>query len=72
MYYLQLYRDATHHFTDAIEVDPSYFQAYYNRGYCFELMGDINNAAKDYRKALEIQPDYDLAANGLSRVTEEL
>lgn len=72
MYYLQLYRDATHHFTDAIAVDPTYYQAYYNRGYCFELMGDINNAAKDYRKALEIQPDYDLAANGLSRVTEPL
>lgn len=70
MYYLQLYRDATHHFTDAIEVDPRYYQAYYNRGYCFELMGDVNNAAKDYRKALEIQPDYDLAAKGLSRVTE--
>jgi len=33
-------------------------------------MGDVNNAAKDYRKALEIQPDYDLAAKGLSRVTE--
>lgn len=71
MYYLQLYKDATHHFTDAIEVDPSYYQAYYNRGYCLELMGDINNAAKDYRKALNIQPDYDLAANGLSRVTEK-
>ncbi|MEX2379944.1 MAG: tetratricopeptide repeat protein [Vicingaceae bacterium] len=71
MYYLQLYRDATHHFTDAIKIDPAYYQAYYNRGYCFELMGDINNAEKDYRKALEIQPDYDLAAKGLSRLTEK-
>ncbi|MEQ8909150.1 MAG: tetratricopeptide repeat protein [Vicingaceae bacterium] len=70
MYYLKLYRQATLHFTDAIEVDPNYFQAYYNRGYSFELLGDINNAAKDYRKALSINPNYDLAANGLSRVTE--
>lgn len=70
MYYLKLYREGLKYFTDAIEVDPRYFQAYYNRGYSFELMGDINNAAKDYRKALSIAPDYNLAAEGLNRVTE--
>lgn len=70
MYYLQLYREATYHFTDAIEVDPNYYQAYYNRGYSFELMGDIRNAELDYKKALSIKPDYDLAAKGLSRVEE--
>lgn len=69
MYYLKLYREATQYFTDAIKIDPRYFQAYYNRGYSFELMGDINNAAKDYRQALKIAPTYDLAANGLERVT---
>lgn len=68
MYYLKLYKESIPHFTDAIKVDNRYFQAYYNRGYAFELMGDINNAAKDYRKALEILPTYDLAAQGLSRV----
>jgi tetratricopeptide (TPR) repeat protein len=72
MYYLQLYRQATIHFTDAIEIDPNYYQAYYNRGYSFELLGDIGNAAKDYRKSLSIQPDYDLAAKGLSRVNSAL
>ena len=70
MYYLQLYRQATLHFTDAIEADPNYFQAYYNRGYSFELLGDISNAEKDYRKSLEIQPDYDMAAQGLSRIRQ--
>lgn len=70
MYYLQLYRQASLHFSDAIEVDPNYYQAYYNRGYCFELLGDINNAIKDYQKSLSIQPDYDLAANGISRVKD--
>lgn len=70
MYYLQLYRQATFHFSDAIDADPNYFQAYYNRGYCYELMGDIRNAAIDYRKALEVKPDYDLAAKGLTRVEE--
>jgi len=70
--YLGLYRQATIHFTEAIEVDPNYYEAYYNRGYSFEMLGDIGNAAKDYRKALSINPEYDLAAKGLSRVTEDL
>lgn len=68
MYYLHLYREATHYFTRAIEVDPKYFEAIYNRGYCFELMGDIGNAEKDYKLALSINPSYDLAAKGLSRL----
>lgn len=70
MYYLKLYREAAKYFNRAIEVDPKYYQAYYNRGYSFELMGDVNNALKDYNYALSIKPDYDLAAQGVSRVTE--
>lgn len=70
MYYLKLYREATKYYSDAIKADPNYYQAYYNRGYSFELMGDVNNALKDYEYALLIQPDYDLAAQGISRVKE--
>jgi tetratricopeptide (TPR) repeat protein len=69
MYYLKLYREGLNYFDQAIKVDPEYYQAYYNRGYSFELLGDIGNAAKDYRKALSIQPDYTMAAKGLERVT---
>ena len=69
MYYLKLYREGLNYFNQAVEVDPNYYQAYYNRGYSFELLGDIGNAAKDYRKALSIKPDYTLAAKGLERVT---
>ncbi|MDB4061894.1 tetratricopeptide repeat protein [Vicingaceae bacterium] len=68
LFYLKLYRQSQQYFTDAIDVDPRYKEAYYNRGYAFELLGDINNAAKDYRKALEIDPSYDYAAKGLSRL----
>lgn len=68
LFYLKLYRQSQKYFTDAIAVDPNYIQAYYNRGYAFELLGDIGNAAKDYRKALEIDPTYDYAAQGLSRL----
>jgi len=68
MFYLKLYREGLNYFDQAVKVDPEYYQAYYNRGYSFELLGDIGNAAKDYRKALSIRPDYTLAAKGLERV----
>ena len=70
MYYLQLYRQATIYFSDAIAVDPNYYQAYYNLGYSYELMGDIQNAEEEYRAALQVRPDYDLAAKGLTRIEE--
>ncbi len=72
MYYLQLYKEAIRYFTDAIKVDPNYYQAYYNRGYSFELLGDVNNALKDYEYALKIKPDYTIAAEGMSRVNRPI
>jgi len=70
MFYLELYSESLKYFSKAMEIDPNYYQAFYNRGYAFELMGDIKNAETDYRQALKIKSDYDLAANGLSRVQE--
>lgn len=68
LFYLKLYSEAKRYFSDAIKVDPRYKEAYYNRGYAFELLGDINNAKIDYQNALSIDPTYDLAAKGMSRV----
>lgn len=70
LFYLKLYRESQQYFTAALEIDPRYKEAYYNRGYAFEMLGDIGNAAKDYRKALEIDPSYEFAANGLTRVNK--
>lgn len=73
MVLLEVYRPAISYFTSAINLAPdTYFQAYYNRGYCYELLGDIFNAEKDYKKALEIRPDYTLAAKGIGRLKGEL
>ena len=72
MYYLKLYSEGLRYFDQAIKADPEYYQAYYNRGYSFELMGDIKNAETDYKRALQIKPDYTLAAQGLERVTADI
>lgn len=62
------YDSAAHLFTLAIEKDPNYFEAYYNRGYAFELMEQKDKALLDYKKALNIKPDFTLAAKGISRL----
>lgn len=56
-------------FTQAIEKGPQgYFAAYHNRGLSYERANLPKKAEADYRKALEINPQYDLSARGLSRV----
>jgi len=65
---LKVYRQAITHFTEAIQCDTTYIEAYYNRGVSFESLGDIENAAADYRKALSLYPAYEPAIQGLKRV----
>jgi tetratricopeptide (TPR) repeat protein len=68
--HLKVYDQAIRHFNDAIRSDPYFVQAYYNRGLCYENLGDIAAAAKDYKQALNIFPTYKLAKEGLKRVRE--
>ncbi len=66
--YLKVYREAIKHYTNAINADPNYADAYYNRGVCYETLGDIGAAKRDFEKALEIRPDYQAAKDGIERV----
>lgn len=68
---LHLLPEAVQHFSKAIDARSNYFEAYYNRGYAYELMKDWLNAETNYRQALSIKPDYTLAAEGLNRVLEK-
>jgi tetratricopeptide (TPR) repeat protein len=66
--YLKVYDQAIKHYSDAIAVDSSYAEAFYNRGLCYEALGDVAAAAADYAHALSIRPGYQLAQEGLTRV----
>ncbi len=59
---------AVKHFSDAIASDAKYAEAYYMRGLSYEGLGNKKAASADYKKALELDPDYDLATQGLQRV----
>lgn len=70
--YLLEYKQAMIHFTKAIACDANYAEAYYNRGYSYELLGDYTDAKADYDKALEIRPNYEMPIKGLNRLDELL
>ena len=66
--YLKDFKKAVSYFTEALHKDPGYFEAYYNRGYAFELEGQFENAYKDYQKTLSIKTNYQKAIDGLNRL----
>jgi tetratricopeptide (TPR) repeat protein len=66
--YLKVYSEALKHYTNAINAEPTWPEAVYNRGLCYETMGNITAAKGDYIMAIKLRPDYVLARNGLSRV----
>ncbi len=66
--YLKNYNQALKHFDDAVKCDASYYQAVYMRGLCYETLGDIQRAKGEYTRALQINPGYQMALDGINRV----
>jgi tetratricopeptide (TPR) repeat protein len=67
---LKVYPEAIKHYSNAITADSNYTEAFYNRGLCYEAVGNIRDAAADYKKALMLRPVYPPAEAGLKRVTQ--
>ena len=59
---------AIYFFTVATQLDPQYYQAYNNLGLAYETKGDLENARKNYTKAVEANPDFKLAKDNLNRL----
>lgn len=56
----------------AIDLDSrDLFAAYYNRAIAKENTGDVAGAYDDFRKSLELKPDWELAEQQLSRFSFE-
>ena len=66
--YLKVYDVAIEHYTNAINLEPKYVDAYYNRALCYEQRDELQKAEADLRKALKLNPQYTNAAKALSRV----
>ncbi len=59
---------AIFYLSKATELDPNYYQAYNNLGLAYETKGDRVNAKKFYQKAVDINPDFQLAKDNLNSV----
>lgn len=68
MNYVEELDSAVHYFGLAINAYPDYYEAYHNRGVCFELNGMREEAIADYRRALSIKGDYDPPARALQKL----
>jgi tetratricopeptide (TPR) repeat protein len=68
--YLKDYPKAIDNFTRVIEIKPEYTDAWYNRGFAWEMQKNVENSRNDYKKALELTPNYEKAIDGLNRIDE--
>lgn len=69
--YLNEPDSAIHEFSKTIGFNPLNYKAFYNRGLAYEQAGNSSEALINFSKALELKPDYDLAAQAKSRVLEK-
>jgi tetratricopeptide (TPR) repeat protein len=57
---------AIYYFDKCTFLDPTNYEAYNNLGYAWQKKGDLLNAKKYYQKAIEVNPDYQLAKDNLN------
>jgi tetratricopeptide (TPR) repeat protein len=66
--YLKDFERAIDYFTQTLSINPEYVEAYYNRGFAYELLKDADRSWNDYKKTLELYPNYEKAIEGLNRI----
>lgn len=59
-------KKAIDYFTNAINSNPKYTQAYFARGVCYQELKDNDNARADYSMCLQLTPNYEPAIDGLN------
>ena len=59
---------ANQQFDLVTKLEPTYAEAYYNRGLSSELSGNKKEAAEDYKQALIFKEDYQEAKEGINRL----
>ncbi len=62
---------AKNNFTEAINIDPQYADAYFARGVCFEERKDYDNAIADYKLAIQYKPHFDAALANLNKLIDK-
>ncbi|MFC2117547.1 tetratricopeptide repeat protein [Bacteroidota bacterium] len=66
--FIKDYERAIPYFQLAYQKDPTYADAYYNEGLCYEYLNNIKKARELYKKSLEVVPNYIFGVRGLNRL----
>ena len=69
--YLEDNEAALDYFNQALNVNPKYLDAFYNKGRVLEQMGDYAQAMEIYKEVLKDQPDYKLAIDAINRIQNQ-
>ena len=64
----QEYLNGANYFSEVIYANPGFATAFYSRGLCFKGLGEFQKAAYDFKKALEVDPDFREAKIELSKI----
>ncbi|MBC6993135.1 tetratricopeptide repeat protein [Neolewinella lacunae] len=60
---------ALREFDLVVKNDPLHIRGFFFRGYAYEKLGQLAQAKENYEVALRFAPDYELALEGLERIT---
>ena len=70
--YLERNDVALEYFNRALDVNPDYLDAYFNKGRVLEQMGDYAQAVDIYKEVLNRKPNYQLAIDGINRIQNQV
>jgi tetratricopeptide (TPR) repeat protein len=66
--FLKQYDDGIGYFNQAVEDDPKDPRGYYGRGWTYQEKGDLDMAETEYKRAIELDPEYGPAIYKLGQV----
>jgi tetratricopeptide (TPR) repeat protein len=62
------YTQALEEFSKAIALNPNYLEAYFARGFTYSRLNNVSSAKADYTMCLKLEPNYELAIEGLNNL----
>ena len=70
--YLENNEVALDYFNRALQANPKYLDAYYNKGRVLEQMGKYAQAEEIYKEILKSYPNYQLAVDAINRIQNQV
>ena len=67
-----MYEEALEDYTKALEIEPTHFKSYFNRAFCFDILGSYKKSLEDYFECLKLKPDNVRTLHHIGSVYEKI